>query len=51
MISIIKGRMKTADVANNLNKYYFSTTWTNTCAAMLDYINFFKSISHVQTRG
>ena len=30
--------MENADVANDLNKYYFLTIWIETCTATLDYI-------------
>ena len=30
--------MENADVANDLNKYYFLTIWTKTCTATLNYI-------------
>ena len=30
--------MENVDVANDLNKYYFLTIWTETCTATLDYI-------------
>ena len=30
--------MEKVDVANDLNKYYFLTIWTETCTATLDYI-------------
>ena len=41
--------MENADVANDLNKYYFLTIWTETCTATLDYIKKKKKLldSHV----
>ena len=30
--------MENADVANDLNKYYFLTTWIETCTATSDYV-------------